>query len=227
MIRWLFIWSCLLAMSCMPAMADSMLPQEGKYSATCSNNLRNQPAILTVGKDGRLFSLEYQGRMIASAQFPIKPEISNQVSGLGKAIEQKITIRFPETMDWALRVNGSDQSLAAETRGKAQERFPLIREIGLSRGLSDSFYMDFVGRRVRDLLAANAECAACKYRYRCGGGCRATALLYGSHDLMGCDRIMCLLWKKGYAERIRQAAGEAAAKYGLPQTSPANFPEGK
>ncbi len=103
------------------------------------------------------------------------------------------------------------------TSSPQQERFPLIREIGLSRGLSDSFYMDFVGRRVRDLLAANAECAACKYRYRCGGGCRATALLYGSHDLMGCDRIMCLLWKKGYAERIRQAAGEAAAKYAAPR----------
>ena len=103
------------------------------------------------------------------------------------------------------------------TSSPQQERFPLIREIGLSRGLSDSFYMDFVGRRVRDLLAASAECAACEYRYRCGGGCRATALLYGSHDLMGCDRIMCLLWKKGYAERIRQAAGEAAAKYAAPR----------
>ena len=100
------------------------------------------------------------------------------------------------------------------TASPEQERFPLVQEIGLQHGLSDSYYMQFANGRVKDLLAANAECAACEARYRCGGGCRATALLEGEHQLMGCDRNMCMLWKGGYVERIRQIAEEAAAKYG-------------
>lgn len=97
------------------------------------------------------------------------------------------------------------------TASPDQERFPLVQDIGLRKGLSDSYYMEFVNGRVRDLFAANAECAQCPYRLRCGGGCRANALLDGSQELMGCDRIMCMLWKEGYVERIRRAAEEAAA----------------
>ena len=73
--------------------------------------------------------------------------------------------------------------------------------------------MQFVNRRVRDLIAVNKECAACEYRFKCGGGCRAMALLEDEDNLMGCDRLMCMFWKKGYVERIQKAADEAAAKY--------------
>lgn len=99
------------------------------------------------------------------------------------------------------------------TASPEQERFPKVQDIGLQQGLSDSYYMQFVNGTVKDLLAANAECAACSYRFRCGGGCRATALLEGNHDLMGCDRTMCMLWKGGYVDRIRQIADEAIAQY--------------
>lgn len=99
------------------------------------------------------------------------------------------------------------------TASPEQNRFPKVQEIGLKQGLSQSFYMEFANGRIKDLFAANEECAACPYRLKCGGGCRATALLDGSHKLMGCDRMMCLLWKNGYVERIRQAADEAIAKY--------------
>ena len=94
-----------------------------------------------------------------------------------------------------------------------QERFPLVRDIGLQKGLSDSIYMQFIDRRIKDLLEVNQECAACEYRFRCGGGCRAAALTGADHDLMGCDRMMCLLWKGGYVERIRQTAEKARAAY--------------
>lgn len=100
-----------------------------------------------------------------------------------------------------------------------QEKFPLVQDIGLKQGLSDSYYMQFVNGRIRDLLAENAECNACQYRYKCGGGCRATALLDGNRQLMGCDRTMCLLWKDGYVDRIRQVADEAVAKYGAAQNT--------
>ena len=94
-----------------------------------------------------------------------------------------------------------------------------MQDIGLKQGLSDSYYMQFVNGRIRDLLAENAECNACQYRYKCGGGCRATALLDGNRQLMGCDRTMCLLWKGGYVDRIRQVADEAEAKYGAAQNT--------
>lgn len=100
------------------------------------------------------------------------------------------------------------------TSSPEQELFPKIQDIGLRQGLSDSLYMEFINRRVKDLFQANGECGSCPYRYRCGGGCRATALLDGNHDLMGCDRTMCLLWKGGYVERIRQTADQAMIEYG-------------
>lgn len=102
------------------------------------------------------------------------------------------------------------------TSSPAQELFPRVQDIGLKQGLTDSFYMQFVDGRVKDLLEANAECNACAYRYKCGGGCRANALIEGDQKLMGCDRNMCMLWKEGYVERIRKAADDAIAKYGVP-----------
>ena len=101
----------------------------------------------------------------------------------------------------------------AMTSSQEQYRFPKVQDIGLKQGLSDSYYMRFVDNRVKDLLAVNAECAACEYRLKCGGGCRAGALLGGDHSLMGCDRGMCFLWKEGFAERIRQVAKEAREHY--------------
>ena len=102
------------------------------------------------------------------------------------------------------------------TASPEQDKFPLVQDIGLRQGLSDSYYMQFVNGRIKDLLAANPECAACEHRFQCGGGCRANALLDGSHQLMGCDRTMCMMWKEGYVDRIRQIADEAVAKYGGP-----------
>ena len=94
-----------------------------------------------------------------------------------------------------------------------QKRFPLICQIGLQKGLDNSFYMQFVNQRVKDLLAVNKECAECKYKLKCGGGCRANALLGEDHSLMGCDREACLALKGGYVERIRQTAEKARAAY--------------
>lgn len=99
------------------------------------------------------------------------------------------------------------------TASPEQDRFPKVQEIGLRQGLQDSFYLEFVDRRIKDLFAMNAECAACQYRYQCGGGCRATAVLHGDQNLMGCDRIMCTLWKEGYVQRITEAAQKAEAEY--------------
>lgn len=98
------------------------------------------------------------------------------------------------------------------TACQEQRGFPLIQEIGLREGLSGSVYMEFVDRRLRDLFAVNQKCAACPYRLKCGGGCRAKALENG--DIMGADPTQCMLWEKGYVEKIHRAADEAIARYG-------------
>ena len=102
------------------------------------------------------------------------------------------------------------------TASPQQDKFPLVQDIGLKEGLSGSVYMQFVNRRIRDLFAANAECNECAYKYKCGGGCRASALAGPDHSLMGCDREMCEFWHSGYEARIRKAIEEAEAKYGGP-----------
>lgn len=99
------------------------------------------------------------------------------------------------------------------TASMEQECFPKIQDIGLKQGLKDSYYMQFVNGRIKDLFEANKECAACKYRYKCGGGCRAAALLDGEHNIMGCDRNMCNIWKKGYVERICKVIEVVNEKY--------------
>ena len=103
------------------------------------------------------------------------------------------------------------------TASPEQSKFPRVQDIGLQKGLSDSYYMQFVNGRVKDLFAANQECAGCSYRYKCGGGCRAAALTGADHDLMGCDRDMCMFWENHYDERILQTIREAEAKYPLPK----------
>lgn len=95
---------------------------------------------------------------------------------------------------------------------KEQELFPLVQDIGLKQGLNDSFYMDIVDSRVKDLLAVNPTCNDCDYKYHCGGGCRAIALSE-TGDLMGCDNTQCILWKEGYIDRIREVTEAAIAKY--------------
>jgi radical SAM protein with 4Fe4S-binding SPASM domain len=106
--------------------------------------------------------------------------------------------------------------------------FPKVQEIGLKRGLSDSYYMDFVSRRVCDLEERNTECASCPYLYRCGGGCRANALsideIEGHHSaiademgfesrLMGRDPYQCILFKEGYVDRIHETFRKSIELY--------------
>lgn len=99
------------------------------------------------------------------------------------------------------------------TSSPDQNKFPRVQDIGLQQGLSDSYYMQFVNSRVKDLFAVNQECAVCSYRYKCGGGCRAVALTGIDQNLMGCDRDMCIFWKNHYGERIVQTIHEAEEKY--------------
>ncbi|MDO5392451.1 MAG: radical SAM protein [Eubacteriales bacterium] len=98
------------------------------------------------------------------------------------------------------------------TACKEQEDFARFQDIGLRACLSDSLYMQFVDKRVKDLFAVNGKCRACPYRLKCAGGCRAAALEQCG-DLMGPDLHQCFLWENGYVEKLHQIIDEAIVKY--------------
>ena len=95
----------------------------------------------------------------------------------------------------------------------AQKQFPLIRELGVKKCMSDSYYMNFVGSRVKDLFDRNTKCANCEYRTRCCGGCRALAMLENDGDLYASDPEACMLFQEGYVDRFRETAEMAIKNY--------------
>lgn len=84
-----------------------------------------------------------------------------------------------------------------------QEKFPLITELGLSKCITDSFYMDFINTRADKVLEHNPECRDCIWRRWCLGGCRASGLDgSGQTDLLYKDPACCALFSDGWAGRI-------------------------
>ena len=96
---------------------------------------------------------------------------------------------------------------------KEREQFPKVQDIGLKQAFNDSYYMQYVDRRVKDLLATCKTCRECPYHLRCGGGCRATAVLYGEKDLMGPDPSRCMMWKEGYLDKLHTICDAAIRQY--------------
>lgn len=93
---------------------------------------------------------------------------------------------------------------------EVQEKFPLITEAGLSRCITDSFYMNFINTRASEYMALHPDCQACRYAMYCLGGCRASALESGEDqsDLMAKDPACCDLFKKGWAVKIIRLMNE-------------------
>lgn len=79
-----------------------------------------------------------------------------------------------------------------------------VKTDGLQPLLRDSKYLDTVCATLKDLKEHNPECASCRWFRYCCGGCRAIGLAL-TEDVFGSDRLRCLFYKHGYAEKIRQA----------------------
>ncbi len=99
------------------------------------------------------------------------------------------------------------------TSVEVQKEFPLISELGVRQCMSDSYYINFVSKRVKDLYDRNVKCNNCEYRLKCCGGCRALAMLANDGDLYASDPEACFLFENGYPDKFRKAADEAIAKY--------------
>ena len=91
-----------------------------------------------------------------------------------------------------------------------QYQYPLITEIGLREGLTDSVYMSLIDTRVSEFISHNEECQACEYKYICGAGCRASSMEYGD-DIMGPDRAVCKILKEGYVPKVKEAVQKGMA----------------
>jgi len=89
-----------------------------------------------------------------------------------------------------------------------QKDFPMITELGLKECITNSYYMSLIDTRLECYLGHNPRCAACGYKYICGGGCRANALTT-SPDILSPDEAICRIFTGGYVEKIEQAAAEA------------------
>ena len=82
-----------------------------------------------------------------------------------------------------------------------QEIFPNLLEQPLVQILSGSKYAELIESQLKDLLDQNPKCAVCEWKYVCGGGCRAGALLTNS-SYMGCDETICYFFKNNYQAKI-------------------------
>lgn len=92
---------------------------------------------------------------------------------------------------------------------KEKDLFPKVQDIGLRQALKESYYMQYVNMRVKDLLEVCKTCRECPYHLKCGGGCRAEAVKGGETNLMGPDPYRCLMWKGGYLEKLHEVCDKA------------------
>ena len=81
-----------------------------------------------------------------------------------------------------------------------QEQFPKITEVGLKDCLTGSAFMDLVTLPLGEFLKGEPDCKECEYRYTCGGGCRAGALV-STGNIRGRDMAFCKMYKGGYIAR--------------------------
>lgn len=102
----------------------------------------NAPSELKVDDGQRSFTLTYDGGIIVEGKLAGSVSISSQVQG-EKTITQHILLKSESEVGVELVVYGSSEALAAETRGGAQERFPLVRTShGLSNNLRNNAIYD-------------------------------------------------------------------------------------
>lgn len=101
----------------------------------------NSPAKIIQEKNGTGFRLEYDGMVILKNKMngeTVSQEIKND-----EAITQIIEIKGEDTTELEFFVYASCEALAAETRGNAQARFPIIRTShGLSNNLRNNAIYD-------------------------------------------------------------------------------------
>ena len=89
------------------------------------------------------------------------------------------------------------------------DEFPTFDEATLEETLTDSRYMKFADSKGRDYFRHRADCDQCRFRNRCGGGCRGQAIAYEmingkSLDEWARDPYRCTFFRGGYYDRLQR-----------------------
>jgi len=105
-----------------------------------------------------------------------------------------------------------------------QDEFPLVTELGISKCLTDSRYMDFLDTRADRVLEHNPECRDCIWRSWCLGGCRASGLSdSGERDLLYKDEATCKMYSDGLMWRLISLMKEISAEVRTDATDDKEF----
>jgi hypothetical protein len=145
----LFLFLSLLAYDMtLTAQRKTLLPAEEFPGAP-----ENAPAAVITGDDNKKLVLEYNGSALFECRFSRPVTVTPEVQG-EEIIDQHIMIAFDTVTTFHATVYGSSEAFAAETRGTAQERFPLVRT---SHGLSNNLRNNAVYDRRLDWMLEMPE----------------------------------------------------------------------
>ena len=88
-------------------------------------------------------------------------------------------------------------------------RYDSLKERSLADILREGSWLNAVCANLYALRANNTECDSCRWFGRCGGGCRALAMLHAVEegrdpDYYGVDPLACLFFRGGWYELITE-----------------------
>lgn len=89
-----------------------------------------------------------------------------------------------------------------------QNNYPLIKDIGLKKCITDSSYMSLIETTADVVINHNKKCKNCKFATQCIGGCRASGLLGSSKDILAKDEATCKIFLDGYIDKIHVAVSK-------------------
>lgn len=89
------------------------------------------------------------------------------------------------------------------TGSPVEAEMPSLLNSTICEELCSSRFFDTIDTHVDAVFRNNLECAACEYRLRCGGGCRACAMNF-SNDFYSVDPYSCYFFKNGYEYKVHE-----------------------
>lgn len=107
-----------------------------------------------------------------------------------------------------------------------EAQFPNIFKTPLRSILRSSSYTQTTLKRVDHILANTSECAECDYRYRCCGGCRASAVGATGNDYFAKDPVACEMFRGGWVDCCYDLADQYFQRAGACDQEGAENPDG-
>ena len=89
------------------------------------------------------------------------------------------------------------------TGSALEQDMPSVFETPIAQALAGSRFFDRIDTKVRDVFQNNEKCASCEHRLRCGGGCRACAMMIAG-NYFAADPFSCYFFENGYEQIIRE-----------------------